>query len=142
VEFPLPQNTVTVDMTHQITGARASRNLRWDEQVTTEEPFEVAIGNGKVRVELALLADDEGSPLYKYKITDELAGIDHEGTDVHLGHSAHCPNRSCRADLHSSPRYFGTGHRTRRLDAPSSADGRSEPPSSTCSPRYPCSSPL
>jgi hypothetical protein len=97
VEFPLPQNTVTVDMTHQMTGARASRNFRWDEQVTTEESFEVAIGNGKIRVELALLADDEGAPVYNYKITDEQAGIDHEGTDIHLG-ASHNPNNAKAAE--------------------------------------------
>jgi hypothetical protein len=97
VDFPLPQNTVTVDMTHQITGARASRNLRWDEQVTTEEAFDVSIGNGKIRVELALLADDEGSPLYRYRITDEAARIDHEGADLRLGGS-HKPDNTKAAE--------------------------------------------
>src|SRR4029450_3633921 len=30
-------------------------------------------------LELALLADDENRPVYRYKINDEDAGIDHEG---------------------------------------------------------------
>jgi hypothetical protein len=86
VEFPLPQNTVTVELANQITGEQSTRNLRWDEQVTTEEPFEVAIGEkGKITVELASAADEEGRPAYHYKITDESAGIDHEGADLHLG---------------------------------------------------------
>jgi hypothetical protein len=86
VEYPLPQNTVTVELTNQITGQQSTRNLRWDEQVTTEEPFRVMIGEtGKIRVELALQRDDEDRPLYRYKITDEAAGIDHEGADLHLG---------------------------------------------------------
>jgi hypothetical protein len=86
VEYPLPQNTVTVELTNQITGQQSTRNLRWDEQVTTEEPFGVMIGEtGKIRVELALQRDGEDRPLYRYKITDEAAGIDHEGVDLHLG---------------------------------------------------------
>ena len=57
VEFPLPQNTVTVHMTHQMTGTWVTRNLRWDERVTTEEPLEVKIGEtGKITLELALLS--------------------------------------------------------------------------------------
>jgi hypothetical protein len=40
---------------------------------------------GKIRVELALQRDDEDRPLYRYKITDETAGIDHESVDLHLG---------------------------------------------------------
>ena len=60
VDHPLPHNTVVVELTNQLTEEQSSRNLRWDEQVTTEEPFEVAIGeSGKVRVELAQLADQE-----------------------------------------------------------------------------------
>ena len=43
VEFPLPQNTVAVELTNQMTDKQSTRNLRWDEQVTTEEPFEVEI---------------------------------------------------------------------------------------------------
>jgi hypothetical protein len=97
IEYPLPQNTVTVNMTHQMTGAPATRNLRWDEQVTTEEPFEVAIGNGKIRVELALLADEENRPLCRYKITDDAARIDHEGADIHLG-ASHKPSNTKAAD--------------------------------------------
>ena len=89
VDHAIPHNTVTVNMTHQMTGSPATRNFRWDEQVTTEEPFEVKIGEtGKIRVELALLADEEGSPIYRFAITDEAAGIDHEGTDLRLLASA------------------------------------------------------
>jgi hypothetical protein len=97
VEYPLPQNTVTVNMTHQMTGAPATRNLRWDEQVTTEEPFEVLIGNGKIRVELALLGDDENRPVYRYKITDEATRIDHEDSDIRLG-ASHKPSNTKAAE--------------------------------------------
>jgi hypothetical protein len=42
--------------------------------------LEVNLGDtGKVTLELALLADDENRLVYRYKITDEDAGIDHEG---------------------------------------------------------------
>jgi hypothetical protein len=86
VQYPLPQNTVTLELTNQITGQRSTRNIRWDEQVTTEEPLEVKIGDtGKITIELASPADEEGRPAYRYKITDEAAGIDHEATDLHLG---------------------------------------------------------
>jgi hypothetical protein len=85
VEFPLPQNTVAVELTNQMTDKQSTRNLRWDEQVTTEEPFEVEIGEtGKIRVELAQLADEEGRPAYRYRVADESAGIDYEATDLRL----------------------------------------------------------
>ena len=84
--FRLPHNTVSVELTKQLTGEQSTRNLRWDEHVTTEEPFEVDVGEtAKVRVELALQRDEEDRALYRYKITDEAAGIDQEGTDLHLG---------------------------------------------------------
>jgi hypothetical protein len=52
--FRLPHTTVSVELVNQMTGEQSMRNLRWDEQVTTEEPFEVAIGEtGKITVELA-----------------------------------------------------------------------------------------
>jgi hypothetical protein len=70
VEHAIPHNTVTAHMTHQMTGSWATRHLRWDELITTEEPFEVAIGNGKIRVELAALAGEKGRPTYKYEISD------------------------------------------------------------------------
>ena len=99
VEHALPHNTVTVRMTHQMTGNWATRNLRWDEQVTTEEPFEVAIGDtGKITVELALQRDEEDRPLYRYKITDEAAGIGHEGVDLRLG--ARLPADNTKAVVH------------------------------------------
>jgi hypothetical protein len=86
VEHPLPQKTVTVELANQITGAKSTRNLRWDEQLTTEEPLEVKIGEtAKIRVELALLADEENRPAYRYRVTDDSAGIDYEATDLRLG---------------------------------------------------------
>jgi hypothetical protein len=86
VEYPLPQNTVTVELTYQLTGEQSTRNLRWDQQVPTEEPLQFSVGyTGKITIELALLSDDEDRPLYKCRIKDEFAGIDHEGTDLHLG---------------------------------------------------------
>jgi hypothetical protein len=79
----LPLNTITVQLINQLTGDEAERNLRWDQQVTTEEPFEVEIGDtGKIRVELAQLSDEEGRPAYRYRVTDETAGIDYEATDL------------------------------------------------------------
>jgi hypothetical protein len=85
VEFPLPQNTVAVELTNQMTDKQSTRNLRWDEQVTTEEPFEFRIGEtGTVKLELAGI-DEDARALYKYRITDESAGIDHEATDLRLG---------------------------------------------------------
>ena len=84
--YRLPHNTVSVKLVDQLTGEKSTRNLRWDEHVTTEEPLEVNIGGmGKIRLELVQLADDEVRPLYRYKITDIAAGIDHEGTDLRLG---------------------------------------------------------
>jgi hypothetical protein len=63
VEYPLPQNIVAVQLSNQMTGEQSTRNLRWDEQVTTDEPFEVEIGDtGKITIELAQLADEAGSP--------------------------------------------------------------------------------
>jgi len=63
VEYPLPQNIVAVQLSNQMTGEQSTRNLRWDEQVTTDEPFEVEIGDtGKITIELAQFADDAGSP--------------------------------------------------------------------------------
>ena len=103
VEYPLPQNLVTVHLTNQLTGAGVhTRDLRWDQFSSTEEPFEVAMGEtGKVRVELALLGDEEGHPVYRYKITDEAAGIDHEGTDLRLGASERPENTKAEETLMS-----------------------------------------
>jgi hypothetical protein len=76
---------VAVELTNHMTDKQSTRNLRWDEQVTTEEPFEVEIGEtGKIRVELAQLADEEGRPAYRYRVADESAGIDYEATDLRL----------------------------------------------------------
>jgi hypothetical protein len=86
VEHPLPQNTVTVELRNQLTGQRSARNLRWDEQMTTEEPFQLKIGEtGKITIELAKAQEPDGRPLYKYEIVDQVAGIDHEGIDLRLG---------------------------------------------------------
>jgi hypothetical protein len=55
VEYPIPQNVVQVYLKNQMTGTEFWRTHRWDEHVTTEEPFEIKIGDtGKIRVELAL----------------------------------------------------------------------------------------
>jgi hypothetical protein len=86
VDHAIPHNTVIADVTNQVTGEESTRTLRWDQHVTTEEPFEVAIGDtGKIRVELALQRDEEDRAVYKFKITDEAAGIDHEGVELRLG---------------------------------------------------------
>jgi hypothetical protein len=77
---------VIAEVTNQVTAEECTRTLRWDEHVTTEEPLEVKIGEiGKITVELVQLADKEDRPVYRYKITDGAAGIDHEGRDLHLG---------------------------------------------------------
>jgi hypothetical protein len=84
--FRLPHNTVSVELINQMTGEQSTRNLRWDEQVTTEEPLEVPVGRtGKITVELAQLSDEEGRPAYRYRVTDESAGIDYEAADLRLG---------------------------------------------------------
>jgi hypothetical protein len=85
VDHAIPHNTVIIDVTDQITGEESARNLRWDEQVTTEQALEVPVGDtGKITVELAQLADEEGRPAYRYRVTDETAGIDYEATDLRL----------------------------------------------------------
>jgi hypothetical protein len=74
-----------VHLSNQLTDEQSTRALRWDEQVTTEEPFEVPIGEtGKITVELAQLADAVGSPAYRYRVTDEAAGFDYEAADLRL----------------------------------------------------------
>jgi len=86
VDHAIPHNTVIAEVTNQVTDEESTCTLRWDEHLTTEEPLEVKIGEiGKITVELVQLADEEGRPVYRYKITDGAAGIDHEGTDLHLG---------------------------------------------------------
>jgi hypothetical protein len=113
--FRLPHNTVSLELVNQMTGEQSTRNLRWDEQVTTEEPLEVPIGEtGKIRVELALLAAYDGSPVYRYKITDSVAGIDHEDADLHLG-ANHRPDnveaaKSLLSFLGASSEAFFVGH--------------------------------
>jgi hypothetical protein len=111
----LPHNTVTLELTNQITGDQSTRNLRWDEQVTTEEPFEVEIGDtAKIRVELAQLADEEGRPAYRYRVTDETAGIDYEAADLRLGVNHRPDNakaaRSLLAFLGATSEAFLVGH--------------------------------
>lgn len=97
VQFPLPHNTVTIEVADQITRQQSMRNLRWDELVTTEAPAEIKIGDtGKITIELALLAPE---PLYRYKITDEAAGIDHEGVDLRLV-------QDCQRKTRARPRRF------------------------------------
>jgi hypothetical protein len=111
----LPHNTVTVELANQITGEPSTRNLRWDEQVTTEEPFEVKIGeSGKIRVELAQQRDEEDRPLYRYKITDAAAGIDHEDVDLYLG-ALQVPNnrkaaRTLLGELQAASEAYFAGH--------------------------------
>lgn len=113
VDHAIPHNTVIADVTNQVTGEESTRTLRWDEHVTTEEPFEVAIGEtGKVTVELALLRDEEDRPLYRYKITDEAAGIDHEGVDLHLGARLPADNTSAAKTLLSFLMAAGEAYET------------------------------
>jgi hypothetical protein len=115
VDHAIPHNTVVVDMTNQLTGEQSTRSLRWDEQVTTEEALEVPIGEtGKITVELAQLADQDGSPAYRYRVTDEAAGIDYEATDLRLGVNQRPDNakaaRSLLQFLGASSEAFLVGH--------------------------------
>jgi hypothetical protein len=41
VQYPLPQNTVTVHLKDQMTGEESTRDFRWDQHLSTEEPLEV-----------------------------------------------------------------------------------------------------
>jgi hypothetical protein len=114
--FRLPHNTVSVELVNQLSGERSTRNLRWDEHVTTEEPLEVAIGKtGKATVELAQQRDEKNRPTYKYRVTDEAAGIDHEGTDLYLGAFQVTSNtkaaRTVLADLEAAAEYLRSAHR-------------------------------
>jgi len=50
------------------------------------KPFEIQIGEtGKITIELASRADEQGRPTYKYRIEDQAEGIDYESADLHLG---------------------------------------------------------
>jgi hypothetical protein len=98
-----------------MTGEQSTRNLRWDEQLTTEEPFEVEVGDtGKIKVELALLADEEGRPAYRYRITDDSAGIDYEATDLRLDRNDRPDNakaaKSLLSFLGATSEAFLVGH--------------------------------
>jgi hypothetical protein len=105
VEHAIPHNTVTIRMTHQMTGNWATRNLRWDERVTTEEALEVKIGDtGKITIELALIAGDRGRPLYRWRLTDEAVGIDHAAKDLQLGARMAPDNKSAAKTLLSDLR--------------------------------------
>jgi hypothetical protein len=114
VEHALLHNAVTVRMTHQMTGNWATRNLRWNEQVTTEEPFDVAIGNGKIRVELALIAGEKGRPTYKYEISDSAEGISFASAGLQLGPKQKPDNAKAAetllSDLRVSSEAWAAGH--------------------------------
>jgi hypothetical protein len=85
VGHAVPHNVVVVQLTNQLTGEESTRNLQWESIHTTEEPFEFKIGEtGTVKLELAGI-DEDARALYKYRLTDESAGIDHEATDLRLG---------------------------------------------------------
>ena len=114
VEHAIPHNTVTVRMTHQMTGTWATRNLRWDEQVTAEEPLEVKIGEtGKIRVELALLEGKQG-PAYKYEISDPATGVSFASAGVSLGRNQKPDNASAAqtllSELQASSEAWTAGH--------------------------------
>jgi hypothetical protein len=122
VEHAIPHNTVTVRMTHQMTGNWATRNLRWDQQVTTEEPFEVAIGNGKIKVELALLVGEKGRPTYKYEISDPSERVSFASAGLVLGRTEKPDNgsaaRTLLSELQASSEAFTAGHALEADDLP------------------------
>jgi hypothetical protein len=114
VEYPLPQNIVTVHLKDQMTGEESTRDLQWEQHLSTEEPFEVEIGEfGKITVELAQMRDEEDRPVYRYKITDESAGIDHEAADLSLAPLAFPSNtkaaRRLLGELEASAEAFEEG---------------------------------
>ena len=41
--------------------------------------------SGRITVELAQLADDQGSALYRYHVTDSELGVDYEAADLRVG---------------------------------------------------------
>ena len=85
VDHVIPHNTVIAEVTNQVTGEESARTLRWDQHLTTEERFEFKIGEtGAVELELAGI-DEDARAIYKYRLVDESAGIDHEAMDLHLG---------------------------------------------------------
>lgn len=115
VDHAIPHNTVIAEVTNQVTGEGSTRTLRWDEHVTTEEPLEVKIGEiGKITVELVQLADEEDRPVYRYKITDGAAGIDHERTDLHLGPRLRPHNtfaaKALLSELRDASEAYSAGH--------------------------------
>ena len=83
VDYSIPLNVVTVDLSDQIPGEQSTRTLAWDSWHTIEEPREVKIGDtAKLPVELALQRDEHDRAVYRYKITDEAAG---ERSGMYLG---------------------------------------------------------
>jgi len=105
VEYPLPQQLVTVRLTNQMTGYPSSCDLRWDQLITTEDPLEIEIGlTGTVRVELARLADNKNPTVYRWRVTDE--GVDYQGTDIHLRVGQRADNEKAMGALLS---FLGTG---------------------------------
>jgi hypothetical protein len=115
VEYPIPQNIVTVHLKDQMTGEESTRDLRWDQHLSTEEPLEVEIGeSGKITIELAQMRDDEDRPVYRYRVTDEAAGIDHEAADLSLGALVFPSNtkaaRVLLGELEASAEAFAEGH--------------------------------
>jgi hypothetical protein len=113
VEYPLPQNTVTVELTNQLTGEQSTRNLRRDQQVTVEGPLQFSVGDtGKITIELAQLSDSEDRAVYKYRVEDEAAGIDQEGTDLHLGARLRPSNIAAAKTLLSSLYAAGEAYET------------------------------
>jgi hypothetical protein len=78
-------------------------------------PLEIKIGEtGKITIELASRADDQGRPTYKYRIQDESAGIDYEATDLHLGPRLRPDSKfaakTLLSDLQASSEAWTAGH--------------------------------
>jgi hypothetical protein len=113
VDYSIPLNVVTVDLSDQIPGEQSTRTLAWDSWHTIEEPREVKIGDtAKLPVELALQRDEHDRAVYRYKITDEAAGIDQEGTDLHLGARLPADNNKAAKTLLSQLYAAGEAYET------------------------------
>jgi hypothetical protein len=90
IDYVLPQNRLSIEVTHQMTGASRERLEGWDAWVTTEDACSVEIEGvegtvGTVTVELAALADEENRPVYRYEVADQTGRLLAQETGLRLG---------------------------------------------------------
>ena len=83
--FRLPHNTVSVELVNQLSGEQSTATC---DGTSTSRPKNRSTSRSAkpARSESSSPnSDEEASVVYRYKITDEAAGIDHEGADLRLG---------------------------------------------------------